>query len=255
MTTIEMTDLTELIKEADLPTNVQRELATNPYLMQNLLGALGGIDFNTIETTRAYAFLLLLDRSSSVSPLADTLISCYRDSVEQLKEVKTTGELFGGCVAITSEVEGGEVLMPFTRMNGIKIDDSFNFVPNGRTPLYDTVVVSLAALKVLVALAKRNRVQLTAMAYIISDGQDFGSTLFSSDDAAEMVSLMTNGRRKHRVSAVAVGVQLKDDFLRMGIAPEAIREIGTSEDDLQSLFDEMSQSVTVTSQGGDAGGF
>ena len=49
---------------------------------------------------------------------------------------------------------------------------------------------------------------------------------------------------------------LQSLFENMGIPSEATREIGTNQDDLKALFEEMSSSVDAASQGGDvAGGF
>jgi hypothetical protein len=252
MTAIEIKDLPALLDEAGIPAGIRAKLDQNPYMVQRVLDSLGEIDFDSIETNRAYAFLLIADRSSSIRRFRDSLVNCYRGAVEKLKNVKTVGMLFAGCIAITSEVEGGEVILPIQPIGSAKIDDDFEFEPSGTTPLYDTMVVALVALRILVVLFKRNRIQLTAMAYLLSDGDDVGSVLFNATDTAEMVALMTTGRRKHRMSAVAVGTRLKTMFQEMGITPDAIRD---GVDDLETLFDEMSQSVTATSQGGDTGGF
>lgn len=255
MTTIDITELPNLLDEAGIPNDIVAKMLLNPHMLQRVLEALGTIDFDSMETTRAYAFLLLADRSKSVKLFRDALISCYRGTVDKLRPIKTVGTLLVGCMAITNEVEGGEVILPFQPIASTVIGDDLDFNPAGTTPLYDDTVVALVALRILIVLAKRAGIILTAMAYLISDGSDVGSVMFTLEDAAAMVALMTTGRRKHRVSAVAVGLPLESLFTQMGIASDAIREIGTAADDLERLFDEMSRSVTATSQGGNAGGF
>lgn len=252
---IAIADLPALLDEAGIPTGIRAKLDGNPHALLRVMDSLGEIDFDVIETTRAYAFLAVIDRSTSVRRFRDTLIECYRGTVDELKTVKTTGTLLVGCTAITSEVEGGEVILPFQPIGRVKIDDNFEFVPSGSTPMYDTMVISLVAMRVLVVLAKRNRIQLTAMVYLVSDGDDVGSVHFGAADTAEMATLMSTGRRKHRISAVAVGTSLLHEFAEMGIDKDAVREIGTDAESLHQLFEEMSASVTATSQGGDTGGF
>jgi len=255
MTTIDIADLPALLDEADIPSGIRAKIDPNPYVLQRVLEALGEIDFARIETTRAFAFLLIADRSASVWNFRDSLVDCYRGTIDELKGIQTTGTLMAGCIAITDQVEGGEVLLPFQPIGATMIDSNFVFEPSGSTPLYDTVVVSLVALRILIVLAKRARIQLTAMSYIVTDGEDVGSFMFTERDVTEMVTLLTSGRRKHRVSGVGVGGAFAPLFAEMGVAPDAIREIGVDPDAIKALFAEMSQSVTSTSQGHNDGGF
>lgn len=260
-TAIDRNELLELIEKAQLPAGVKAKLDINPYLIGQVLTALGTINFKSIEGNRAYAFLLVVDRSQSVEEWADPLVQCIGGTYGELKKIETTGALVGGAIAITDMVEGGEVMIPFQNIHAINTD-RLVFEPSGYTPLYDTLVVALVALRILVKLAAAAGKQLTPLAYLISDGSDFGdggpnkgSKTFTVDDARAMVETITTGRRKGRVAGVAVGVTLQDLFSQIGIPEEAVREIGSSRNDLKELFDEMSQSVSTVSQGGETGGF
>lgn len=185
--------------------------------------------------------------------VADVVDRCTHETVAKLKQIKTTGMLFVGIVDITDEVEGGEVIVPFTPIHGVKSDQITAFEPSGGTPLFDTVTTALVALRLLAIMARRKRIQLTTMAYILSDGGEISSTVFQQDDVKKTVIMAATA--KGRVSGVGIGYSMTEDFVAMGIDPAAIRDIDAEEADLEALFTEMSNSVTATSQGRDAGGF
>lgn len=244
-----------LLQEANLPERIERYFLSNPHLLYRVLESLSGIDFDTMEMSRGFVFLLVADRSRSVKRFRDALVKCYQGMIAELKAIKTTGTLFGGCIAVTDEAEGGEVILPVTPVGAIQIDDNFSFVPNGGTPLHDTMVVAMVALVILVVLGKRNGVTLLAMLYLISDGRDEYSHIFNAGDVAEMAGLITGGRKKHRFGAVGVGSPLETVFTEMGVHRDAIRQVDATDQGLKAVFTEMSQSVTSVSQGNNAGGF
>ena len=251
---LDMTQLPQLFAEAKIPPAIIAKLDTNPHLVPRVFEALAEIDFDTIEGNRAFAFLTVADRSSSVRTYSDQLVAYYLGAIRKLQDVKTVGILFAGCIAISDLSEGGDVIMPLKPIRSIKTDQ-FDFDPDGITPMYDTMVVALVAMRVLVVLAKRSTIKLTAMTYLIGDGYDQGSTIFNASDTSLMINNLTNnGAAPHRVSAVGVGMSLRESFVEMGINPDAIRDDITAAD-LELVLNEISGTVEALSTGANAGGF
>ena len=224
-TDLTIDELNTLIDQIDLPANVKSKLGTNPFMLQQVMTALGLIQFKAIEGNRIYAFLLIVDRSSSVWNFAEPLLNCIRGTYGRLKEIQTTGSLVGGALAITDmSTAGCEVMIPFQNIQAINTDD-LTFEPSGYTPLYDALVIALIALRVLVKMAAQAGKQLTPLAYLVSDGSDEGlngrpgSKTFDVNDAHDMVVAITTGRRKGRVAAVSVGTTLQRLFDQIGIRP------------------------------------
>lgn len=260
--TLTMDELLEMIEKTDLPAGIKAKITAKPYLLMQVMEALGHMRLHSIEGNRVYAFLLIVDRSYSVNRFVTELVRCIAGTFETLKTIKVSGTIVGGCVAITDEVQGGEVLVPFAPASRITIDPAtFPFHPGGVTPLHDTVVVALVALRVLARMMVDLRKKLVPMAYIVSDGEDYteGTPEFTGDEAAAMVSCVRTGRLKGRVAGAIVceqGYDLTDSFTRLGIPVEAIRQIGLGDTDaLEELFVEISRSVESTSQSGETGGF
>ena len=261
--TLTMDELLAMIDKTDLPAGIKSKIVAKPYLLMQVLTALGHMRLHSIEGNRVYAFLLIVDRSWSVNRFVTELVKCIAGTFETLKTIKVSGTIVGGCVAITDEVQGGEVLVPFAPASQITIDPAtFPFHPDGVTPLHDTLVVALVALRVLARMMVDLRKKLIPMAYIVGDGEDYTEGMdpeFTRDEAAEMVSYVRTGRLKGRVAGVGVcdpGVDLTRSFTDLGIPVEAIRQIGVGDTDaLKELFNEISRSVESTSQSGETGGF
>lgn len=261
--TLTMDELLEMIDKTDLPAGIKAKITAKPYLLMQVMEALGHMRLHSIEGNRVYAFLLIVDRSYSVNRFVTELVKCIAGTFETLKTIKVSGTIVGGCIAITDEVQGGEVLVPFAPASRITIDPAtFPFHPAGVTPLHDTVVVALVALRVLARMMVDLRKKLVPMAYIVSDGEDFtdGSMPeFTGDEAAEMIGYVRTGRLKGRVAGVGVceqGYDLTESFTRLGIPAEATRQIGVGDTGaLEELFVEISRSVETTSQSGETGGF
>lgn len=253
--------LLALIEKVDLPAGIKQKIKDNPHLLLQVVEALGAIRFREVEGNRAYAFLPIVDRSDSVYSFAPMLVKCIVGTFEKLKTIQTSAAIIGGCVAITDEVQGGEVMVPFAPAKSINLDTAtFTFTPGGLTPLYDTVVVALVALRILARLAlDAKRIKLVPLAYIVTDGAEFGSKIFTQAETATMVEYMRTGRHKGRVAGVAVchpGENLAESFAEIGIPAEATREIGRDDEEaLEELFNEISRSVATTSQSGETAGF
>ncbi len=157
----------------------------------------------------------------------------------------------------------GEVLYPYTLLDGARPMDAHNYQPSGGTPLYDAAVVVLGTVLAKAQDFAASGVPARTVTLIITDGADLHSRRHQARDVAALVRDMTLAET-HIVAAMGVddgATDFRAVFREMGIDDRWVLTPGNKASEIRQAFGVFSQSVVAVSQGtasfsqGSLGGF
>ena len=131
-------------------------------------------------------YLLILDRSGSMSDCVNETIAGYNEQLQMIKDLQLRHpeqEFYVSLTTFNHMVEH-----PFSEINGQKLGELTrkNYVPDGMTALLDAIGEGVMNLKARKAEEFRND-EATAVVVIMTDGHENASRLFSKDAIRNMI--------------------------------------------------------------------
>jgi hypothetical protein len=249
MSTSSAADLKNLFADSGLdPDAVNAMDLTADTLGPIIMAGLGNVSLDDIDASEVLLVKLLIDDSGSIrfiSGNADAVRQGHNEMLAALKDSKSAATILVSCQYLN-----GEVLYPFVPLEQAIEMDSNNYNPNGGTPLYDLMAVTLSGVAAKATEFEQGGVAVRAVTYVITDGADMHSSHHTAASVAKVVEGLLR-TESHIVGAMGIDDGMTDFrsvFEDMGIPNEWILTPGNSPSEIRRGFGTISQSAVRASQ-------
>ena len=207
-----------------------------------------GIDVEDVMASEVVLLTQLIDDSGSISSAgnAAAVRAGHNLVLDAVRGARQRDD-----VLAHARYLNGEVLYPYTLLDGARQMDAHNYQPSGGTPLYDAAVVLLGTVLAKAQEFAGSGVPARTVTLIITDGADMHSRRHCARDVAALVRDMTL-TETHIVAAMGVddgSTDFRAVFRDMGIDDRWILTPGNNASDIRQAFGVFSQSVVAVSQG------
>lgn len=222
-----------------------------------------GIEVDDVTASEVVLVTIMPDDSGSISVIREDPTDrsspiigpqLIRDGHNGVFEALKTSKQNDGILMHTRYLNG-QVLYPYTPLDGVIMMDDQNFDPSLGTPLYDQSVITLSTVVAKAQEFEDNGVPCRTITLLISDGADMHSRRQSASSVAHLVDDM-HSSENHIIMAMGIDdgdTDFHKVFTDMGILPRNILTPGTTKSEMRSAFQVFSQSAVRASQG--AAGF
>ncbi len=207
-------------------------------------------DIQPLEGVSVRPLVLLLDRSGSMVPLKAGMIDGQHHLINSLLGASSALNIYFGQILFNHEVQDPyfQDVTPFRDPSNIRqahpkvrlLDDQ-NYVPDGGTALYDTIVHALAMLSPILLGAEELGQQVMAHVAVITDGKDEHSKT-RAETLRNVIEFVLETGIIHRISLVGLG---DFDFKAIGksIGIEDVIEGNADPKEIRKAMDLISSHV------------
>lgn len=222
-----------------------------------------GIKVDDVQASEVVLVTMSIDDSGSIrfAGNSDAVRDGHNQCVEALMKSKQKDN-----VLIHTRYINGTILYPYSPLDGATRMDAQNYNPNGGTPFYDDMMLTLATVMAKCQEFKANGVPCRSVTMFITDGRDEHSHKASPSAVEHLVKDMLM-QETHIIAAMGItdgSTNFEQVFKEVGIRPEWILTPSNNQSDIRKAFNVFSQSAVRASQsaasfsktaGGGLGGF
>lgn len=184
---------------------------------------------------------ILMDDSGSMASNAQNAIDGHNEVIAALKGSKKGGRTIVSCRYIN-----GKVVYPYCKLADALCLDSYNYIPDGATPLYDQTMITLGGALATSKEYEDAGISVQTWTLIVTDGCDYGSVKASASDVSTLISSMNN--EAHIVLAMGIDdrkTNFREVFKSMGILEKNILVGKKDPKEIRAMFRMASQSATA----------
>ncbi len=250
------TNLNDLLGGAGLDDGATNGLQlTIDDLGADIMAGLGDVSVDDIGASEALLVTLLLDNSGSIRFAhgnSDAVRTGHNSMLDALAASKQSAAVLVSCRYLEPEASTGNstVLYPYRTLSGAVRLDNSNYNPNGGTPLYDQIAVTLASVAAKMAEFEDGGVAARAVTVIVTDGADMHSRTHRAHSVRPIVEGLLR-TEAHIVACMGIDdgqTNFTRVFTEIGIPPEWILTPGSSPSEIRKAFAVVSQSAVRASQ-------
>jgi hypothetical protein len=247
--------LTSLLGSAGLDPSAASAMGlTADTLGPAITAGLGQVSLDDIHSAEVLLVTLLVDDSSSIrfAPGNTEAVRTGHNTVlDALKGAKQAGDVLISCRYLNEGAQAPHgVLYPYRPLDGAEVLDSSNYNPNGGTPLYDQVAVTLTGVAAKMAEFEQGGVTARAVTAIVTDGADEHSRHHTAHSVRDMV-LGLLATEQHIIAGMGIDdgrTDFRQVFGDMGLLDEWVLTPGNNPSDIRRAFAVVSQSAVRASQ-------
>lgn len=248
------TSLDSLLDSAGLGETASSAMQlTADTLGPAIQAGLGDIKLEDVESSEVVLVTLLVDDSGSIrfAGNADAVRKGHNELVKALTDSKQSAAVLISCRYLNdSPGTDHGVLYPYRQLDGAEELTPQNYDPNGGTPLYDQIAVTLTGVAAKMAEFENGGVAARAITVIVTDGSDQHSYQHSARSVKPIVDelLLTE---QHIIAAMGIDDGMTDFtqvFEEIGVQPDWILTPGNSPSEVRKAFQVVSQSAVRASQ-------
>ena len=219
-----------------------------------ITAGLGNITLDDITTSEVLLVTLLIDDSGSirfVSGNTEAVREGHNSMLDALKASKQSASVLISCRYLNDSrgtIHG--VLYPYRQLDAAERLTSSNYNPDGGTPLYDQIAVTLTGVAAKMAEFEQGGVAARAVTVIVTDGDD----VHSQQHRASTVRPLIEGLLRTEAHIIA-GMGISDghtDFQKVfsdiGVPTDWILTPSNSPSEIRKAFAVVSQSAVRASQ-------
>ncbi len=249
-------DLKALLGDAGLGDNATRTLQlTADTLGPAIQAGLGHVSLDDITTAEVLLVTLLLDDSASirfVSGNTEAVRDGHNQIVQSLRDSKQSASVLVSCRYLNASAGTQHgVLYPYRSLDEAELLNAHNYNPNGGTPLYDQLAVTLTGVAAKMTEFEQGGVAARAVTAVVSDGNDQHSMRYRSPgDIRQLVEPMLQSE-KHGFLGMGIDDGTTDFhsvFTQMGFPTDCILTPQNSPSEIRRAFQAFSQSMVRASQ-------
>jgi hypothetical protein len=207
-----------------------------------------GVSVDDVASSEVVLVSMMPDDSGSIAAAGNTAAVCdgHNLVVGALRASKQSGDVF-----VHTRYLNGEVLYPYSPIDGAVEMSGANYRADKGTPLYDQTVVLLGTVLAKAQEFAQVGVPVRTVTLLITDGGDCHSTRATAATVRALVKDML-AQENHVIAAMGISDGSTDFhavFRDMGIPDRWILTPGNSATEIRRAFQVFSRSAIAASQG------